>query len=111
MKIKLLWSIRILVGILILIGIFIAFQYALGIPQDAASPFYNAATASSATCSYLLKEYNGKIGVFRIGNAEPFRILETYVATLPVLDQSELKNGIYLHSEAELKSVIEDYTG
>ncbi len=43
---------------------------------------------------YIIREYNGKIGVFRHGTETPERILDIYVFTLPENIAKELSSGI-----------------
>lgn len=60
--------------------------------------------------SYIMKLYNGKIGIFRIGEAEPFETLDTDIKDLPQGDIELLTDGIRLQSAAELQRAVEDYT-
>lgn len=59
--------------------------------------------------SYVLREYNGKIGVFYLGQESPFQILDVYLSTLPVADQAQIREGIYVEGGDALRSIIEDY--
>ncbi len=43
---------------------------------------------------YVIREYNGKIGVFRRGTETPERILDVYVFTLPENVANKLFSGI-----------------
>ena len=56
---------------------------------------------------YELKEYNGKIGVYK--NDALVYTINTYVFTLPESDKSLLKEGIKVYSEGELRELIEEY--
>ncbi len=56
---------------------------------------------------YMLKEYNGKIGVYE--NEALVYTLDTYVFTLPDADKQLLKRGIITADEAELYELIESY--
>lgn len=59
---------------------------------------------------YVLKEYDDSLGVFKPNYETPERIIDTViVSTLNEYDQLLLKNGIEVHSEEELQSLIEDY--
>lgn len=59
---------------------------------------------------YTVKEYNGKIAVFKGNNIKPLTVLEdTYVRDLPEKDRELLINGIVAHSETELNKILEDY--
>ena len=56
---------------------------------------------------YMLKEYNGKIGVFE--NEALVYTLDTYIFTLPEVDKHLLMEGIVLTSKNELYELIEEY--
>ena len=58
---------------------------------------------------YTVKEYCGKIGIFVQGKDAPSAVLDVYVFTLPEADRKMLNEGFDV-SEAEIYSVIEDYT-
>ena len=58
---------------------------------------------------YLVKEYQGKIGIFSTDGLL-LEIIDTYVKTLPKSDQNLLKEGIYLEDERELLELIQDYS-
>jgi len=61
---------------------------------------------------FILKEYNGCIGVFKEGEKEPSRVLEDVVVkSLPEYDRKLLKTGIKVYSLWELQDLIEDYDG
>ena len=59
------------------------------------------------TKTYMLKEYNGKIGVYE--NEALIYTLDTYVFTLPDVDKKLLRNGIVTTSKTELYELIEEY--
>ena len=59
--------------------------------------------------TYLIKKYGEKIGVFRKGAGKPFRIIDTFVFTLPQNDVSMLSHGFTVY-ENELVGIVEDYT-
>ena len=60
--------------------------------------------------SYIMKEYNGKIGIYDAKNNELLKILDVYVATLPKADRKMLSEGISAKSEYELVMLVQDYT-
>ena len=62
-----------------------------------------------ASHGYWVREYRDKIGIF-YPDGTLYRILDTYVKTLPKSDQGQLKEGIYLENERELYQLIEDYS-
>lgn len=61
--------------------------------------------------TYTLREYDGKIGIFRDGNNLPDRVLDVYLITLPAADVSRLQEGINASDKAEMQALIEDFTG
>ena len=74
-----------------------------------------SASAAEALTSgadlYIVREYEGHIGVYRDGAAAPFREYSTDVSVLPKADQSSLRQGKVLHSMAEVEKLMEDYDG
>ena len=67
------------------------------------------ATTSQHT-QYTIKEYNGRIAIFKNDNSSPESIYDTYISVLPESDQNKLKNGITVNDKKELQKLIEDYT-
>lgn len=66
---------------------------------------------SELSVSFVLKEYNGKLGLFR-GNAQsPYQTLDFDIAYLSEYDRELLKEGIAVDTQGELDMLIEDYTG
>lgn len=59
---------------------------------------------------YTLKEYNGKIGIFRGSAEKPYTYLDTDISYLNEYDRELLLNGIEVATEQELKTLIEDLT-
>ena len=59
------------------------------------------------TKKFILKEYNGKIGVYE--NESLIYTLDTYVFTLPEADKQLLNKGIEASSLDELYKIIEGY--
>jgi diguanylate cyclase (GGDEF)-like protein len=58
----------------------------------------------------IAKEYENKIGIFDT-SGRLLRSIDIYTKTLPKADRALLREGIELRSEAELISLIEDYSG
>ena len=56
---------------------------------------------------YVLKEYNGKIGVYE--NESLIYTLDIYVFTLPEVDKQLLKDGIIVSTKEKLCELIEEY--
>ncbi len=66
--------------------------------------------SSQSTIQFVLKEYQGKLGLFR-GNAEtPYQTLDFDINYLGEYDRELLKRGIGVDTERELEILIEDYT-
>ncbi len=59
---------------------------------------------------YTVREYYGRIGVFRTGHSEPYMYIDADISLMPELDRSQLAGGIAFSSESELKSYISDIT-
>ena len=57
--------------------------------------------------SYILKEYNGKIGIYE--NDSLIYTLDTYLFTLPEKDKKLLSEGISVSSKEELYEILEEY--
>ena len=64
----------------------------------------------SLTEGYMLREYDGMIGVFMIGRNEPISVIKVDLRTLPDSDRSELVSGVYAADDEELSRRIEDYS-
>lgn len=58
---------------------------------------------------WVVREYEEQIAIFR-PNGTLVRVLDTYTKTLPEADRRLLREGIAIQTEAELYSLIEDYT-
>lgn len=70
-----------------------------------------AAASSTGPAYYIVKEYNGNIGIFPEDSTQPKRTVHINVADLPDEDRYLLECGILVRSETELRELIEDYTG
>lgn len=67
-------------------------------------------TEKSAETLFMLKEYNGVIGVFDDAGVLT-DIIDVDIKSLPEADRAMLGAGIYALSRRELAALIEDYTG
>lgn len=56
----------------------------------------------------VVREYDGKLGVFRGESPTPYRIIECNVSLLSEYDREQLIEGIVINSEEELNTFIED---
>lgn len=59
---------------------------------------------------YIIREYQGKIGVFMGEKTTPEIIFDQYVHVLPDVDRRDLASGVTADSYEELLTLIEDYT-
>lgn len=66
--------------------------------------------ANEGEILYIAKEYENKIGIFDT-SGRLLRSIDIYTKALPKADRALLREGIELRSEAELISLIEDYSG
>ncbi len=60
--------------------------------------------------SFVLKEYNGFLAVFRGDSPVPYMQLDTQINFLNEYDRVLMKDGIRVSSENDLKRAIEDFT-
>ena len=75
--------------------------------EDSISASVN--TESTAELTFLLRETEGKIGVYA-SNGELLKILDVSLEELPQSDREALSAGISVKSWRELISLIQDYT-
>ena len=66
-------------------------------------------SVETAEAVYTVKSHMGKIGIFST-DGRLVRVLEVYVKTLPEADIRLLEEGFEVVGQAELNSIIEDYT-
>lgn len=60
----------------------------------------------AAVCT--VKEYNGRIGVFKGESAVPYRVIDYDFSLLSEYDREQLTEGIIIESDRELQQLIED---
>jgi len=58
---------------------------------------------------YVLKNYFGKVAVFKYNSNVPQETLSVYTNSLPLFDQKQLSTGVFAYTNEELTSLIEDY--
>lgn len=74
------------------------------------NPFVSAPTADAKTTEvYILKEYNGRVAVFRGTSNTPYMETDVRIADLPQVDMDMLKTGIAVQTTSELNRLLEDY--
>lgn len=59
---------------------------------------------------FTVKEYEGKIAVYKNDEESPYVVYDAYVSLLPEQDAERLKKGIVTDNKEYLQRVIEDYT-
>lgn len=77
-----------------------------------ASPSNNTsvkADQTTASYKYIIKDFFGKIAVFKQDSNQPIKITETAVESLSDYDKQQLKKGINAVDEKELRRLLEDY--
>lgn len=72
------------------------------------SPSIEASIAMNE--KFILREYEGRIGIFVAGEKEPLEVLNVFVFTLPTTDRAALKIGITVYGADALRTLIEDFT-
>ncbi|MCM1506162.1 MAG: hypothetical protein NC177_03360 [Ruminococcus flavefaciens] len=69
----------------------------------------NVPEVSQPECT--VREYNGKIGVFRGASDKPYKIIDYNVNLLSDYDRELLADGLIMESDEELRKFIEDISG
>ena len=80
-------------------------------PSSQESSSITAAASQQEDNLYIVKEYNGHIGVFRDGDKQPFEEIDIDIHIFPEEDQKLLQDGIQAKSATELTRIIEDSEG
>lgn len=60
---------------------------------------------------FLIGEWEGQVAVFEGGQKFPMQVYDVYISTLPEEAQKQVRQGIAADDEAELFTLLEDYTG
>ncbi len=61
--------------------------------------------------SYILKDYNGYLALFRGDSKVPYLVLETRTVFLNEYDRKLVADGISVNTEKEIHRLVEDMTG
>lgn len=65
----------------------------------------------TVTARYVLRDWHGRLAVFREGSAAPEQVYdEVAVATLPPAEQQRLQQGVIVSDRVMLRRLLEDYT-
>lgn len=59
--------------------------------------------------SYILKDWGGRLALFRAGEAAPMEVYEVYTHLLPSSDVEQLRAGIPLTDLEEAERLLEDF--
>ena len=68
-----------------------------------------AISSAQTDISYILKDTDGYLGVYRSDSPTPIMILDTHISLLPEYDRVQLAKGVYAKDYSELTRLIEDY--
>lgn len=60
--------------------------------------------------NYTIREYDGKVAVFRGESTLPYMIADCELSLLSDYDRAMLANGITMKTEAEVNTYLEDIT-
>ncbi len=55
-----------------------------------------------------VREYNGRIGLFKADSSVPYRVIDYNTALMPEFDREQLREGVIMETEEELRRFIED---
>ncbi len=59
---------------------------------------------------FIIKEYEGKIAVFKNEDSKPTTVYDSYISLLPESDRIRIQKGITVDNTNDLQKIIEDYT-
>lgn len=68
-----------------------------------------AVTTQEEKDTYILRDYNGKIALYKNSNNTPDEVFDIFTDSLPESDAKSLKRGITASTEQELQKLIESY--
>ncbi len=60
---------------------------------------------------YIMRDYDGRIAVFRNGEDYPEEVFDIFTSSLPQEEWERMINGIAIKDNQELQEMIEAYTG
>lgn len=69
----------------------------------------NLPAMTSKPEDYVVRTYDGKIGVFKNDEKTPYQMIDVEVSSLPQTDQLLLATGIRADNPSDLQQIIEDY--
>ena len=94
---------------LILIGCVLTDSLAAPPASNITAVEATTAAAKAAVRGYVVRDCDGKIAVFRKGDAAPLLTTGTRTESLPRADAQKLRRGIEAVSRAELERILEDF--
>ena len=59
--------------------------------------------------SYYLRDYKGRLSVYRAGESSPMITTDTLVSDLPLRDREKLETGFEVKGDKNLRIALEDY--
>ena len=71
----------------------------------------NRTQKQSISTTYILKQYNNTLAIFKEGEKDPYKILDVPFNNLPFADKELLVKGIYSKNLGEIMKYAEDYDG
>ncbi|MBQ2774369.1 MAG: hypothetical protein IJF40_00575 [Clostridia bacterium] len=71
----------------------------------------SALPKSQTNAQYVMRDYNGRVAVFRSGEASPDEVFDIFTSSLPKEEYERLMGGIAIQDDKELQKLIEAYTG
>lgn len=74
--------------------------------QKLASRISVSAPESPPVCE--VREYNGRIGLFKADSSVPYRVIDYDISLMPEFDREQLRAGVIMETEEELRRFIED---
>lgn len=100
---------RIILGACLAVSALLTFAAPL-LSEKATSAPEPVSSETELTDGYLLREYDGMIGIFTVGEKEPLSVIKVDLRTLPESDRAALVSGIYAADDEELNRRIEDFS-
>ena len=71
----------------------------------------SALPQNQTNSQYIMRDYNGRIAVFRNGESSPEEVFDIFTSSLPKEEYERLMSGISVKDDSELQKLIEAYTG
>ncbi|XOQ49210.1 MAG: BofC-C domain-containing protein [Eubacteriales bacterium] len=119
------WIVLLCAVVIMIAGLAIVFSqnHISGTPAAASSDILDYSTSKAPSSQesseiiamtsksnvYIVKEYEGHIGIFYNDESKPYEEIQVDVSSLPEADRKLLKEGIKVTDTDRLNSIIEDY--